>query len=152
MTTVRRLALLLAAAPLALAGCGGNDTCPTEVATVSAAPPPGACTLRADAVVTVSLELCTKCNQSVPACEVVPPTGGLDRAYQLDTFAQACTGDGSCIPNSCPADPPIVACRFRTPAVSGTVPYDFVIFDSVGVQKTIPFTVSSSGGSLSCSG
>lgn len=147
MTTARRLAALLAAAlPLALVGCGA-DTCPTEVAKVSAAPAAGACTLRADAEVTVNLELCTRCNQSIPECVVVPPTGG-DNDFQLDTIAQACTGDSSC-GTDCPLVPPVVSCRFRTPPVSG--PYDFVIVDASANFLTIPFTVSVGGGT-SCSG
>lgn len=141
MTNARRLAVLLAAAlPLALAGCGGTDTCPTEVAKVSAAPAPNSCTLLADAVVTVNLELCTRCNQTTPVCEVVPPSG--DSAFQLDTTAQACTDSSSC-GFDCPSVPPVVSCRFRTPAASGS--YDFVIVDANATVQTIPFTIGSTG-------
>lgn len=149
MTTARRLAVLLSvAAPMVLVACGG-DTCPTEVAKVSSVPAPNACSLRADAVVTVNLEICTRCNQSVPDCVVVPPSGAVgDNAFQLDTTAQACTDSSSCpIDESCPQQPPVAACTFRTPAVSGT--YDFVIIDANATQQTIPFTVSASG-STSC--
>jgi len=146
MTHARRLAVLLAVAlPLALAGCGG-DSCPTEVAKVSAAPAPGTCTLLADALVTVNLELCTRCNQSIPVCEVVPPSG--DNDFQLDTTAQACTDSSSC-GFDCPQSPPVVTCRFRTPAVSGG--YDFVIVDANATVQTIPFTIGPAG-STTCSG
>jgi hypothetical protein len=146
MTTARRLAVLTSvAASIALTGCGG-DTCPTEVAKVTSVP--ASCSLAADANVTVNLPLCTSCNQSAPECVVVPPSGGPDNDFQLDTTAQACTDGSSCpLPASCPAVPPVVSCRFRTPAVSGS--YDFVIIDANANVQTIPFTVSA-GGALGC--
>jgi len=149
MTTARRLAVLLAAAlPLALAGCGG-DTCPTEVAKVNSVP--ASCALAADAVVAVTLPLCTRCNQSVPSCVVVPPSGAVgDNDFQLDTTAQPCTDSNRCPPGEACAFPiPSVTCTFRTPAVSGT--YDFVVIDANATQQTIPFTVTASG-PTTCSG
>jgi hypothetical protein len=147
--TSRRLAVLIAVAvPLALAGCGGADSCPTEVAKVSSVP--ASCTLATNANVVVTLPLCAACNQSAPSCVVVPPNASGDIAFQLDTTAQACTDSSSCgLPGSCLVPAPRVTCTFRTPAQPG--PYEFVIVDPSGTARAVPFTVSAAGGT-SCSG
>lgn len=152
MTTARRLAVLLTAAlPLALAGCGG-DTCPTEVAKVSAAP--ASCQLAPNTVVTVTVPLCTSCNQSAPACVVVPPDPTVpgDRSFQLDTTAQACTSDSSCPGGAgCFFPAPSVTCTFQTPPVGSNNNWFFTIIDQSGVQVDQGFTVAANGGT-GCTG
>jgi hypothetical protein len=139
--------LLAAVAPLLLAGCA-EDACPTEVAKVNSAP--ASCQLAPATTVTVTLPLCTRCNQTVPQCVVVPPISSGDNAFQLDTTAQACTDPSSC-GFDCPTQPPEVTCVFQTPPLGASNSYDFVIVDPSGNDLLVPFTVAAGAGT-SCSG
>lgn len=134
--TARRLAAAAAfslglAAPFAFTGC--NDKCPSEVAKVNT--PPTCPLLAANADVTVTLPLCTSCNQTAPECTVVPPTSlPGDVAFQLDAVVQACTSSSSC-PLGCDNPAPTVTCRFHSPSDTA-VTYEFVLVGPDGNEVT----------------
>ena len=154
-TAARRLAVLALFAalggvlPFALSGCGGTDTCPTENPALAATNPVPTCTgaraLQAGSLVSVTIRTCPTCNQSAPACTVIPPAA--DGIIQLDPLVQTCTSSGSC-PPTCSLSG--VTCTFTAPAAGST--YQLLVNDPAGLPVQVPFETVASGGQVSCSG
>jgi hypothetical protein len=136
----------IAFAALALAAAGCNEPCKGENVDVIQDTVPASCPgMAGSAVVTVSFEVCVRCNDATPSCQVDAQGGG----FLLDPIAEACESGSSCPIPSCglgEADRRTVSCTLMTPA-SGTV--NLMVYD-VGQATTIPVTLTVGGSDLSC--
>ena len=132
----------IALAVLALAAAGCNEPCKGENVDVIQDTVPASCQdMAPSAPVTISFEVCVRCNDATPTCQI----DGL----LLDPVAEACDSGSSCPIPSCgvgQADRRTVSCTVTTPA-SGTM--NLMVYD-VGQSRTIPLPVIVGGTNTSC--
>jgi len=140
----KRTAIVAAALALAAAGC--NEPCKGENVDVVQSTVPASCNVAPSAAVTVSFDVCVRCNNSTPTCRIDASQAG---SIQLDPIAETCDSSSSCPLPSCGvggADLRRLACNFTSPA-SGSV--NLVIYD-VGQASTITVPLSVTGSSTTC--
>lgn len=140
-----RFATVVTAAALASAGC--NEPCKGENVDVIQSTVPSSCPgMAPSTTVTVSFEVCLRCNDATPTCSIDAQPGGI----LLDPVAEACDSGSSCPLPSCGvpggADLRTVSCAFTSPA-SGQVTLH--IYDvGQGTAIDVPLTVG--GSAVSC--
>jgi hypothetical protein len=140
-----RFATVVTAAAVALASAGCNEPCKSENVDVVQDTVPASCPgMAAGAPVTVSFEVCVRCNEATPTCRVDAQPGGI----LLDPMAEACESGASCPLPSCGAggaDLRTVSCAFTAPASDVTLH----VYD-VGQGTTIDVPLTVGGSSTSC--
>lgn len=141
-----RIVTVVTAAAVVLASSGCNEPCKSENVDVVQSTVPGSCPGMAPGVpVTVSFEVCVRCNQATPTCRIDAAGGGV----LLDPMAEACEGSSSCGLPSCgvPGGPDLrtVSCVFTSPATDFTL----LIYD-VGQGTTIPVDFTVGGSQTTC--
>lgn len=141
-----RIATLAIAAAVALASSGCNEPCKSENVDVVQESVPASCPgMAAGAPVTVSFEVCVRCNEATPTCKVDAQGGGI----LLDPMAEACDDSSSCPLPSCGfpggTDLATVSCAFTAPAGNFTL----LIYDA-GQGATIPVDFTVGGASTTC--
>lgn len=138
----RLLSLVLPAAVLALAGCGG-DTCTSADAPLQNSGGGQQCTVNAGSTVTVQVATCGKCTDSNPSCQAEITNGQLEVA----PVVQQCAANAACGTSaSCAISPPIATCSVVAPSTPQQIP---IVVGAGQVQNTL--NVVSSGGSTTCS-
>ncbi len=137
---MKRLLALVPAAVLVLAGCG--DTCSSNPATVALQST--TCTLAPGSTATVTVNLCAKCTDSSPSCQVGFDDHAEPGHVILDVapFVQQCQENAGCPPNGCNIQAPRATCQATIPASAAAGSYDIVI--SGVTMGTL--TVASGGG------
>ncbi len=137
----------IALAVLALAAAGCNEPCKGENVDVRQETVPLSCTLQASSPVNITFDVCVKCDQATPTCQVDAQGGG----FLLDPTAEVCDSNSSCPLSSCEipgqGDRRTVTCTITTPA-SG--PVNVMVYDSSQPNTPIPISVTIGGTGTSC--
>lgn len=131
----------VAAVALVAAGCGNEDSCPTESPEVDALAT--GCIERAGEPVSFPVRLCPTCNQTGAVCDVdlSAVRAGSGEIF-LDTKVEACIPLSSCPGVSCDLAP--LQCAFTAPSTPGT--YTVIAFDpSTNATKQTDLLVIGSG-------
>lgn len=141
-----RIATVVTAAAVALASAGCNEPCKSEnVDVVEASVPPSCSSMAGGVPITVSFEVCVRCNEATPTCRVDAQGGGI----LLDPMAEACDDSSSCPLPSCAfpggTDLATVSCAFTAPASDFTL----LIYDA-GQGTTIPVAFEVGGSNTTC--
>lgn len=140
-----RFRMALAAA-VALAAAGCNEPCKGENVDVIQDTVPASCPAMApNSAVTLSFEVCVRCNDATPSCKMDAQGG----AILLDPIAEACESGSSCPLPSCAvngADRRVLNCTVTTPA-SGNL--SLMVYD-VGQSTTIPVNLTVGGANTTC--
>ncbi len=141
-----RFATVVTVAALALASAGCNEPCKGEnVDVVQDTVPPSCPSMAPSTNVTVSFEVCVRCNNATPTCSIDAQAGGI----LLDPVAEACDSGSSCPLPSCglgEADRKTVSCTVATPA-TGTLTLH--VYD-VGQGSTIDIPLTVGGAQTTC--
>lgn len=130
------LAILSAAALLALAAPGCGDTCSTKGAPLDRAASGNCATLAAGGT-RVTAQLCQRCTDTSPSCQVEV----VGNTIQIDATLKECDANKGCGDPSCANPRPAVSCN--VPALTGTS-YTIQFIGASG-QDSYPVTVSASG-------
>jgi hypothetical protein len=135
----------VAAVALVAAGCGNEDSCPTESPQIDALA--AGCIERAGEPVNFPVRLCPTCNQTDAVCDVdlSAVRAGSGEIF-LDPRVEACTPSSSCSGASCQVSP--LTCAFAAPATPGT--YTVIVFDPSTNQTRQSDLVVIPSGAESC--
>src|SRR5689334_8086213 len=129
----RFLALTLAPALVALAGCG-TDTCSSSPATPKNSSV-AACNL-GPGQATVNVELCSKCSESTPSCQAEPVNcGGPDFSnchFEVSPTVQICQANAGCAISGCNVSVPTASCTLTVPANVPPGAYDLQLIGDNG--------------------
>ena len=144
------LATLVPVSAVMLSACG--EPCGSQ-AVAARTVTNGCSTLAASVPVTIRMQLCPKCTETVPTCVGEVVNGS---EIHLDSTVQQCQSQAACDISGCTVSP--VACQLDQPLKAGqtyTVFYSGLSVDgdpsSAPVLKTNMTVTAEGGGPISCS-